>query len=69
VGSEVASHLLGGDERFENIIFIIEASALLTIPSAFLVAAIPRVSQFLALSPVRGPRGHAGDVWVVDLGV
>jgi hypothetical protein len=28
---------------------------------------IPRVSQFLALSPVRGSRGHAGDAWFVDL--
>jgi hypothetical protein len=28
----------------------------------------PRVSQFLALSPVRGSRGHAGDEWFVDLG-
>jgi hypothetical protein len=25
--------------------------------------------SFLALSPVRGSRGHADDVWVVDLGV
>jgi hypothetical protein len=29
---------------------------------------ITRVSQFLALSPVRGPWGHAGDAWFVDLG-
>jgi hypothetical protein len=28
---------------------------------------LTRVSQFLALSPVRGSRGHAGDAWFVDL--
>jgi len=30
---------------------------------------VARVSQFLALSPVRGSWRHAGDEWFVDLGV
>jgi hypothetical protein len=29
----------------------------------------PRVSQFPGAALVRGPRGHAGDGWFVDLGV
>jgi hypothetical protein len=33
------------------------------------VARTSRVSQFLVLSPVRGSRGHAGHVWVVDASI
>ena len=29
----------------------------------------PRVSQFSGAALVRGPRGHAGDVWFVDASI